>query len=197
MADAPLRDLIAGGINDADLMSGEGAAACHKAQGGGIIFVGRKRLAGPCEGLAPNAIDLQTTARRGKCHAQRGLGQTVDRRHGFRPKAILAEAFAEPRHRVGAYGLSAIQRHLPGAEVQPFDIAVIDAAQTQLVGEVRRRGNRASVIMDGPQPASRPARKASGDISTSGQAKYSCPNRPRSAPCHGTAAASSRTRRRP
>src|SRR5919198_1273086 len=122
MPDLTLGDLVAGGIDDTDLMPPQGASTCHETQGCGVILIGTDRPTSAGEGLAPDAIDLRPLARGWKGCSQRRFGQAVDRRHRLGSKTVLAKALAEACDRFRADGLGTVQGHLPGAEVQPFDV---------------------------------------------------------------------------
>ena len=88
MAHLPLSNLIASGIDDTDLMPGQGRPqdtnrrAVESSSSAGTACPERV-------GIAP-MIDPDTTAGRWKGH-QRGFGQAVHRRHGLGSKPYLAK----------------------------------------------------------------------------------------------------------
>ena len=83
------------------------------------------------------------------------LREAVDRVHGLAPETVAREALAEALDGARADRLRAVQRQPPAAEVEALEALVIDLRQAQLVGEVRRGGQRAAVAVNGPEPALR------------------------------------------
>ncbi|MCY1549755.1 hypothetical protein D9M68_859430 [compost metagenome] len=146
-------------IDDPHLMPRQRPPAADETQRIGTSRLGALSLAPGLERLAPDPVDQQPTANRRKGHAQGRLGQTVDRGQRRRLQPAASEALGEALQGVGADRLGAVEGQPPAAQVEALDIAVGEFAQAQLVGEVRRRRQRAAVAVDGLQPAQRPGEK--------------------------------------
>ena len=149
----PLAELAPLLVDDPDRVARQRAAAGDQPQRQGIAGARPARDAAALKRGAVDPVDEQAAPERRKADAEAGLGQAVDRGHGVGPQAVAGEALAETLRRLRAHRLGAVEREPQGRKVEPFELAVRELAEAQLVGEVRRRGERAAVMRDAPQPA--------------------------------------------
>ena len=75
-------------------------------------------------------------ARRAARDEKRRLGQAVAREERLGAEARRRERSGKPLHRLRANRLGAIERHLPGAEVQPLEILRRCLLDAELVSEI-------------------------------------------------------------
>src|SRR5215831_400144 len=155
-----LTDFMASGVYNADLIARQGLSTGHKVQGGSIVFIGRHGAAGAHKRLALDSIDVRGTAQDWKGNSERSLGETIDRRHGLWPKAIRRKTLAEMRQRHRTDGFGSVKRHTPGTEVKAFQVTVVDPPGAEVVGKVGTGRERATVLVDRPQPACWPCQKS-------------------------------------
>ena len=185
------------GVDDAHLVPRQRASAGDEAQRVGVVGRCRAR-----PGLARLKGSRRTRSMRGPRPSGGHSRPTVHSARPYTgvmrlgPEAVAREALGEAAQRLGQHRLGAVDRDAPGAEIQALDLRVVDALHAQLVGEVRRRRQRAAVAVDRPQPALRARQE--------GERRHHAPAESRSTgwratrrsgPCRDRAAASSRTRR--
>ena len=77
-------------------------------------------------------------------------------------KPVGAETLSESPQCAGADRLRTVESDAPGAQVEPAELAVVDALEAQLEAEVRSRRDGSTVVVDGPQPADRPGKEGRG-----------------------------------
>src|SRR5215831_3548932 len=99
---------------------------------------------------------MRDTAQDGEGNSERRLGEPIDRRHGFWPKAVGRKTLAEARQRYRTDGFGPVKRYTPGTEVQALQIAVVDPPCAEVVGKVGTGRERATMLVDRPQPACGP-----------------------------------------
>jgi hypothetical protein len=104
----PIRQFPAVVVDDADLVVGKRLAAGGKEQGGASS---RRRFgsAASHERAAPHPVNDRCPPRRLQRQSDRALGQSVHRRHGFRPEAVRLEAGDEPFQVAGLTGSAPLQ----------------------------------------------------------------------------------------
>ena len=150
---AAVAQLVAGGVDDADLVAGQGLAAGNETK---YVLLTRRRRVGPPrtrEHLAVDAVDERAPAQRRKGQPDRAFGQPVHRRDRVSPKPIGAEALGETFDGRGADRLGAVEGQPPAAQVESLQLGVGDLGQGELVGEVwacRDRGINEPGLWQGP-----------------------------------------------
>ena len=134
-------------------------AAGDEAQCVGILRRCGRCSPGVQERFAPHSVDHRYSSqwRNGQAHG--GLGQPIDRDHGFGVKTVLAEALDKAFHSIGTDGLRAVGRQTPRTQVQALDIGVFDSPQAKFEGKVGSRGHRPPMLMNGPQPSLGPCQE--------------------------------------
>ena len=148
--------LDAGGVDHAQLVVRDRLAAAHHLERCRIAFARERGVAAARERLAVEQIHLPRIARRREREADRAFGQAVDRRHGVAVEAPFPEFLAEADHGLRAHRLGAVEREAPARQIEALELVLGNAAQAQLVGEIRPAGNRAAMAVDGAQPRARP-----------------------------------------
>lgn len=143
-------------VDQADLVTGDRPATTDETERIRVVRSGPGRLAGTQETVAVDSVHDRPPADRRESEADAGLGQPVDRGLGLAAQPIGGESLAEPGHGVRAHRFCAVEEDPQRPEVEPIEFRVGDLPQAQFVGEVRGRGQRALVGVDGPKPLSRP-----------------------------------------
>ncbi|MNN24825.1 hypothetical protein D3C81_1382690 [compost metagenome] len=137
-------------IDNTNLMARQWSTAGDEAQRcAGIRFDGQCIATG-LERVALYPVDQRSSVQGRKGHAQRSLGQPIDRRQRGRGQAVAYETFGEALQGLRADRFGTVEGQAPTAQVQTLEIVVSEFVQTQLVGEVGRRRHRAAEAVDGP-----------------------------------------------
>ena len=92
-----------------------------------------------------------TNARSGD--TERSFGEAVDWKKRGGVEAVFVEAVGEALKRFGANGLGAIESDTPRAQVDALEIAVVDFAGAEFVGEVGSGRKSAAMGGHGAEPA--------------------------------------------
>jgi len=114
----------------------------------------------PAQSRSIHAVDDRRTSERRQDDRYRILRKAVDRRHGGWSKSISGEAIDESPQSRDAHGLGAIPNEPQRAQIQSFQLRVVDLVEAQFERKIGRRGKGAVKAMDRPQPALRARKKA-------------------------------------
>ncbi|MNZ52987.1 hypothetical protein D3C78_708530 [compost metagenome] len=137
-------------IDDANLMPRQRPAAGDKAQRcAGVRFGGQCSATG-LERLSLHPVDQRPSVQGRKGHAQRGLGQPIDRRQRRGRQAVAYEALGKALQGIRADRFGTVEGQAPAAQVQALEVTVSEFVQTQFVGEIGRRRQGAAQAIDGP-----------------------------------------------
>ncbi|MNQ96497.1 hypothetical protein D3C85_1121040 [compost metagenome] len=137
-------------IDNTNLMARQWSTAGDEAQRcAGIRFDGQCIATG-LERVALYPVDQRSSVQGRKGHAQRSLGQPIDRRQRGRGQAVAYETFGEALQGLRADRFGTVEGQAPTAQVQALEVAVSKFVQAQFVGKVGRRRQRAAEAVDGP-----------------------------------------------
>ena len=122
---------------------------------GVLVVLGDRYDAVLVQGLAHERADHGRLALLAAGDDQRRFGHAVTGIQGLAAKADGREFLGKSVQRRRSNRLGAVERDVPGAQVQPLHFFVGDLLRAQIVGKVRPAADGHPVAGDGPQPANR------------------------------------------
>ncbi len=154
-ADLPIGQLAAVVADDADLVPRQRAATGRHAHDVGSCGGGRHGEPALQQCGTLDDVDSRPAPERREGETDRTLGESIDRRDRRAPQSVGGETIGKGLQRRRTHRFGAVQRQPPRAEVETGKVGVGELARAQVIGEVGRRRQRATMPRDHLQPAHR------------------------------------------